>query len=372
MKLRRLLVLSLALAGVLALAGRAWASLWIRETPLSPDGNVYDLNLDSQGTLWISDSGAGEIRSFDPVTGAYTAYLVGGTPSDARSDGAGAVWWADYSNNQLGRLSTSTDQATAWKIPHSLTLYSTALDPSGAVWVSDRWAPSIYRLDPSTNQLCTYALPDQGVSDHLYISGQQLWFGDATNARLVRLQGGTFDWWNLPAGSYPRAIRMAANGQLWWTDPGLSYVGLLDTGQAKITTFTPPTSGEPQMLALFGGKLWYSQQEPGQVVALDPTVAVSETMAVTTGTIAATPACGELLPLDPSTVATSTGQATWTGQDYPTTLDEGGWTIYAMPENSAPWGIAATDRVWLVDQGRQVLASLSPVRPVFLPLALRQ
>jgi streptogramin lyase len=343
----------------------------VRETPLSPDGTVYDLNLDSQGTLWISDWGAGEIRSFDPATGAYTAYAVGGSPSDARSDGAGAVWWADYFNNQLGRLSTSTDEATAWQIPNSTTLYSTALDPSGAVWVSDRWASSLYKLDPGTNQLCTYALPDMGVADHLYADGNRLWFGDAQNARMVRLQGDTFDWWNLPAGSHPRAIRTAGNGQLWWTDPGQSYVGLLDTGQATITTFAPPVSGQPQMLAEFDGKLWYSQQDPGQVVVLDPAVAVNETITATTGTLAVAPACGELQPLDPVTVATTSGEASWTGQCFATTLDEGGWTVYEMPQDSAPWGIAATDSVWLVDQYRQVLAALTPTTEVYLPLLQR-
>jgi streptogramin lyase len=371
MNLRRLLVLSLALSAALALAGRARAGLWVRETPLSPDGTAYDLNLDSQGTLWISDWGAGEIRSFDPSTGAYTSYLVGGSPSDARSDGAGTVWWADYFNNQLARLATSTGQTTAWKIPNSTTLYSTALDPSDVVWVSDRWASSLYRLDPGTNQLCTYALPDMGVIDHLYADGNQLWFGDTHNARIVRLQGDTFDWWNLPAGSQPRGMEMAGNGQLWWTDPGLSDVGLLDTGQAKVTTFTPPVSGQPQMLAEFGGKLWYSQQDPGQVVVLDPAVAVSQTITATTGTLAVTPSCGELLPLDPVSVATTSGVASWTEESYPTTLDEGGWTVYEMPLDSAPWGIAATDRVWVVDQYYQLLVTFTPTTEVYLPLLQR-
>jgi streptogramin lyase len=263
MNLRRLLVLSLALSAALALAGTAWAGLWIRETPLSPDGTAYDLNLDSQGTLWISDWGAGEIRSFDPSSGAYTSYLVGGSPSDARSDGAGAVWWADY-HDQVARLSTSTNEATAWKIPNSTTLYSTALDPTGAVWVSDRWASSLHRLDPGTNQLCTYALPDMGVADHLYMHGDELWFGDTHNARMVRLRGATFDWWNLPAGSQPRAMEMAGNGQLWWTDPGQSYVGLLDTGQAKTTADACAVRRQAVVLAARAGPGGGARSNPGR------------------------------------------------------------------------------------------------------------
>jgi streptogramin lyase len=382
---RRLMTVAVVLVAVVALAGPpAWADLQAQETPLSQTGWAYELNLDSQGTLWVSDYGAKEIRSFDTTSGAYTAYPVGGGPSDARGDGAGSVWWADFDSNRLSRLSTATLVVTIWEIPDSSSLYSTAIDSDGDVWVSESNGPFVYKLDPDTNQLCTYALPDSGVTDYLYVNGKQLWFGDAVNARIVRLQDGTFDWWNLPAGSYPHDLELDANGRTWWTDMYKGYLGRLDSGAATITTFTPPAGGTPTMLALSGGKVWYSQQPPtsgavlipaqppSSVVVLDPAAAAGETSPVTAGSQEATPECRELQPLPPSAVTATTGQASWTGQTYPTALEAAGWVIYQMPGNAVPCGISAADQVWLVDQGRRVLARLGSSAPsvrIYLPLA---
>jgi streptogramin lyase len=375
MKHRRLIAVSVALVAVLALAGpgrAAWADLQAQETPLSPTGWAYELNPDSQGRLWVSDYGAGEIRSFDTATGAHTEYEVGGGPSDARGDGAGSVWWADFNSNRLGRLSTATRQVTTWVIPGSSSLYSTAIDSDGDVWVSESNDSFVYKLDPVSNQLCTYALPDSGVTDYLYVNGKQLWFGDTVNARIVRLQEGAFSWWELPSGSYPRDLELDGNGQIWWTDAGQGVVGRLNSGAAAITTFTPPAGGAPQMLALSGGKVWITQGNPSGLGVLDPAAAASDSSPVTTGSQAAAPTCRELQPLPTYTVTATAGQASWTGRTYPTALDAAGWVMYQMPDGAQPWGIGAAGGVWLVDQGRRALAGVGshtpPVR-IYLPLA---
>jgi virginiamycin B lyase len=368
---KRLITVSFVLIAVLVLAGTAWAGLLAQETPLSPDGWAYELNLDSQGVLWVTDLGAGEIWSFEPTSGARRAYLVGGGPIDAHGDGAGSVWWADSDSNRLGRLSTSANQATIWEIPDSIGLYSTAIDSSGDVWVSDFFDPFIYRLDPDTNDLCSYELPDFGLGGYLHTNGQQLWFADVANARIVRLQDGALDWWNLPVDSYPLDLELDGNGRVWWTDFANGYLGRLDGGAATNTTFIPPDGGAPVMLTLSGGKVWASQQFPSRVVVLDPGAAESETAPVTAGSQKAKTVCRKLLPLAPTPVTASSGQAGWTGQPHMTALDAAGWKTYEMPANSAPWGISAADQVWLVDGGRQVLAQLGPATQTYLPLVQR-
>jgi streptogramin lyase len=378
LKISLSLILALAalLLPLLSIAGAA--GITADETPLNPNGLAYELNIDSPGTLWVSDLGAGEIWSFDTTGVARTAYRVGGRPSDARGDGAGSAWWSDFFSNRLGRLSISTNQATIWEIPGSTGLSNTAIDSSGRVWVSDSDAPLIYRLNPNAdpNQLCTYALPDLGFTKYMVPDGEALWFGDFVNARIVRLQGDSFDWWNLPAGSYPRDLDMDADGGLWWTDRDKGYVGRLDSGAATITTFTPPVSGKPVMLALSGGKIWYSLQLPTRVVELDPAVAASQSMPVTTGSQEAAPDCDELPPLAPTAITATPAQTSWTGQTYPIAVNAPGWRIYDMPAGSTLWGIAATqDKIWLVDQGRRVLARFAPPVPtsnVYLPLLQRQ
>jgi len=87
-------------------------------------------------------------------------------------------------------------------------------------------------------------------------------------------------------------------------------------------------------------------------------VATGTPTSFTSGNQAVNPTCSELLPLAPTAVTTTNDQASWTGQTYTTTLASAGWIIYELPANGSPWGISFTDQVWLVDQGRQVLARL--------------
>ena len=153
MKGRRLLLYFLGLFGLLALAGSAQAALQAQETSLAAGGTAYEVNLDSHSVLWVSDANAGEIRAVSAASGAYTIYPVGGAPSDARGDGAGTAWWADFGSNKLSRLTTGNNKVTTWEIPGSTGLYSTGIDSSGDVWVSDYYAAFLYELDPDGNGL---------------------------------------------------------------------------------------------------------------------------------------------------------------------------------------------------------------------------
>jgi streptogramin lyase len=369
---KHLFFLLLVIISVSAITVPALASLQAQETPLAAGGMAYELNPDSQGILWVSDANAGEIWAFDSISGAYTVYPVGGGPSDARSNGAGTAWWADFSSNQLSRMSTGNNQVTTWLITGSTGLLGTALDSSGEVWASDYNASYLYQLDPATNELCKYTIPDFGVGEYLLLEGGSIWFGDYVNERILRLEGTTFTWWDLPTGSYPRDLALDGSGQVWWTDVSNGYIGRLDAVAGSITTFTPPTSGAPQMLQIVKDRVWYSQQGPGQLVTLDPAIASGSTTSVTSGSQATSPACGELLPQAPVDINPIIGQAAWGGQTYQTELEGAGWTIYQMPVNSAPYGVAVTEQIWLVDQGRQILASVSQSKSTYLPLIFRQ
>src|SRR5512141_171551 len=117
MKNRQVRLGFIILFGVLALVGTVQAALLAREIPLSPTGEATEVNLDSKGVLWVSDGVAGEIRAVVAASGIYTTYTVGGAPADARSDGAGSVWWVDTISSTLGRLSTATFITTIWQIP---------------------------------------------------------------------------------------------------------------------------------------------------------------------------------------------------------------------------------------------------------------
>lgn len=372
-RLRGLLPPFIALACLLALfslTDGARADQPAQETGLNPTGEAYELNLDSQGMLWISDYGAGEIWRVNPPTGSYAIFEVGGRPSDARGDGAGRVWWADFDSNRLGRLSAADGEASIWEIPGSTGLYGTGLDANGNIWATDASEPYLYRLAPASSEVCTYTLPLDGLSEYLVVDGSQIWLGDLVNSQIDRLDTAseTFTWWELPAGSYPEGMALDEDGNLWWADPSLGKLARLEPETNHLITYTQSMVQIPQMISLAGRRVWYT--DPGRVGVLDPNLDPGHVISVTQFSQPAIPSCASQLPPITNTVTVTIGQATWTTATYTTLFDQDGWQVFQLPAGSSPWGIVAGDFVWIVDTGRQVLARIGEQR-VYLPVILR-
>jgi len=375
-RMRVLSPVLLGLASLIALLGLmsgARADRSAQETGLDPAGMAFELSLDSQGMLWISDGSAGEIRRVNPATGACTIFEVGGGPSDARSDGQGLVWWADYDSNRLGRLSVADSQAGVWEIPGEIRLYGTGLDAEGNIWATDATGPYLYRLAPASSTLCTFTLPLDGMSDYLVVDGRYIWLGDSLNGQIDRLDAvsETFALWDLPDASYPEGMAVDGNGNLWWADRALGQLARLEPGANRLITYTQSVIGSPVMLSHAGEQTWYSDQT-GSVGRLDPRLAPGTVMTVPYNSEPAIPSCAPQLPPVTNTVTATIGQAAWNTVVYTTLLDQDGWQVFRLPADSSPWGIvAAEDAVWVVDTGRQVLARIKTQYRIYLPLIAR-
>jgi streptogramin lyase len=364
----------LGLTLTLSLAAVALASLPVSETPLSSTGQAYEVNPDPQGALWISDYGAQEIRSYDPISSSYTIYPVGGRPSDAHSDGAGNLWWADFGSNMVGRFPIAGGSASLWEIPGSTGLYGTGLGANSDFWVTDANLSYLYHLTPSTSEVCTYTLPLDGFSDYLVVSGSQVWLGDWWNNQIDRLDtdADTFTWWSLPVGSRPTGMALDDVGKLWWADPTQGNLGSLDPASNQVITYTQSIVHYPQMLTLVDGLVWYSDQD--QVGILNPALDHGISITITPQSASATPKCSTLAQPTTTTITPTQGQVAWADVTYPSLSSPIGWQVFQLPQNASAWGIAAQgDNIWLVDQGRHVLARLpkQTEAKVYLPLIIK-
>lgn len=354
------------------------AGLPAAETPLNPAGQAYELNRDPGGALWVSDYGAGEVRRVNPTNGDYTAYAVGGGPSDARSDGGSDFWWVDAQFNQVGRLSVAGGSASLWSIPGSIGLYGSGLGSGGDLWVTDLVQPYLYHLTPSVSasELCTYTLPAAGVSDYLLVSGNQVWLGDWQNSRILRLDvtGEQFTGWDLTPGSRPTGMALDGGGNLWWADPTLGLLGRLSPtpGASQVITYTQPGVVNPTMLTLVDDKVWFS--EPTRVGVLDPARAAGKSAGVASATYPGVPTCDPLADPVTTPIAAAPGTASWTDANYASVSSPAGWQVFQLPQGASAWGIAATsENIWLVDQGRQVLAKLPKKAEslLYIPLVMK-
>jgi virginiamycin B lyase len=340
--------------------GIALADLAVQEAGLNSEGEAFEVNADAQGLLWISEYGAGEIWAFDPATGDHTVYPVTGSTADARRAADGSVWWIDQAIDALGRLSPASGDVTMWDLAGAESPFGTAVDELGYVWLSQSRDPQVYRFDVHAGQLCTYTLGVQGGSDYVLADGTAVWLGDRINHQIHRLDpvAGLRTSWDLPGNAWPEGLAMDGLGHLWWADPDLRYLARLEPEADRLTTYPVPLGGStPEMLAVNSHRLWYTEDTLGTLGRLDPFLEVGTSQTLIPKSSALAPTCASIAPLSTGTLISTSGTTVWTGTAYTTTIDANGWRIHELPQDAYPWGIAAAGgQLWVVDNGRQVLA----------------
>jgi streptogramin lyase len=387
MRLARLLApitLGLSLLILLAIVNQATfqhleaAAVDGREAALNHSGQVWEINLDDAGNLWISDFKADEIWQVHPASGAYTIYQELQAPADARLDASGNLWWGDGVEGRFGRLDLATGTAHWWLTPGADSLFGTQIDDQGNFWVAGWAVPALFKFQPEAGQLCTYTLPLEGSADYPIYHDGYLWLGDNANGRLLRLNPANhqFTGWELPAFAYPQGLAVADEGLVWYADPSSSEIASFTPAANRLERYALPFGTDPEMITTQGSQVWYTEDWQGTLGRLDPAVAtpVTETLSPTTSTAA--PSCALVRPVLTETVTIATGNLNWASQSYSATVDSGGWQILQIPYESLPWGIVATDQaIYAVENYSQVLIRLESEieagNDIYLPLLIK-
>jgi virginiamycin B lyase len=113
------------------------------------------IQLDSDGIVWFSQSGAGQIGRFDPKTETFKNYPLPGpipSPYAMNLDKNHDIWYSSEYLDEVGRLNTTTGKVTEYPFPHSeITSREYFLDAQGRMW---------------------YATPSNNKVGYFYLAGQ--------------------------------------------------------------------------------------------------------------------------------------------------------------------------------------------------------
>ena len=377
--IRSLHVLLIGLGCGLVLPASASADLSGIETGLNPAGAAYEINADDQGWLWISDYDAKQVWGIDPTGENYQVYSYPGlgSPSDARRDGDW-LWWVEGSSNFISRISTNDGAFTRWQVSGATRFYGSAVDSEGRLWATSRSSSLLYNIDPELGVQCSFLLPEGGMSYYALHHNGELWLGERTNGRLLRLtiqedelgklDDSPLNWWDLSEDSTPQGLVFDGDGKLWFTDTGIRRIGVLDP-DGGVDGYPLPNAMLPGMIAILDDRVWFSEQGIGGIGQLDPSAAVPASIPYTTGSMTLSPDCVEISASSIGTINITAGETQWETQNYTPVWDSEGWRIFQLPEGSNPWGIASTGSVWFVDTERQVLGKINPIK-IFLPIII--
>ncbi len=365
-----------------------------------------DINTGPDNSLYITDKKNADAVVLNPLTGDYKVYFlaVSQDAGDIQPAPDGRIWYTD-NKDQLGvfdpaECSTAFESCggNVWTFPPLGVNYDIpnigplAFDDQGTGWVGVYAGaiPRFYRVNFTSGanlEYCPYDIGNYKTHDIKFFNGG-LWFGDFATDRILRFDPVTkvLKYWELGSLAYPALLAFDnRDGSLWWGDTNSSRIGHLSFGVTDTLTFyNIPEGGEPWSVTVQAGTVWYSDQD-GKLGRLDPATAeepistpvTAQTQGPFTTTcstlIAALTSGGnyfednnlQFTPFDPVLVPAST---------------QVGWTIYTLPNDGIPYGMAAASgAVFATDSDESPIDAGKLVRigvpheqfKVFLPLIKR-
>ena len=214
--------------------------------PGEPSSEPYDIAF-AAGAVWVTEHAGNKIARFDPLTEVWTEYpipTVGSLPTGLvvlpwNPGNPVEVWFCEKTGNKLGRLLVSesgTGTFTEFPVP----IAGAAPESVDAVFRDAVWFTA-----PGTGQIVQFQL--------------SRWNELEPGSGFYPVQRGS--------GSSPSAIRLAADNQPWFTDPGSNRLGRYMPGTLTLLVWYPVPTADSELAGLdyAGGYVWFSGKKSNQV-----------------------------------------------------------------------------------------------------------
>ena len=203
-----------------------------------PPGQQPDYIQKHNGSIWS-----------DGTPSSHAAHA----PHDAVVDRQGIVWFTDQINPErtLGRLDPKTGKTTGYKLAGSEGIschsHGLVLDASGNIFLNCQDNGTFAKFDPRTEQFTKFPRPDTlpDVGGTLVVDSKGFIWAQ-TNEGAIKLDAKTGNYTGYkqptPGGTY--GITVDKEDKVWFTQPGLNQVVVVDTAGKMSEVRMPPLPGD--------------------------------------------------------------------------------------------------------------------------------
>jgi virginiamycin B lyase len=201
----------------------------------------------------------------------------GSHPHDVAPATDGAIWYTAQGSGELGRLDPATGETHHIKLGDRSAPHGVIVGPDGAPWITDGGLNAIVRVDPDTEQIQTFPLPADrpgaNLNTAVFDKRGVLWFTGQTGI-YGRLDPkvGTVEVFDAPRGRGPYGITTTPDGAVYYASLAGSHIAQIDPETGQATPIDPPTAGQGARRAWADsrGRVWVSEWNAGQVAMYDP------------------------------------------------------------------------------------------------------
>jgi virginiamycin B lyase len=228
-------------------------------TDLSGGANPQSLTMSGPKNVTANFVVAGQSVNFTE----YTLPASASSPSGITAGPDGALWFTEYSANQIGRITTA-GAITERPVPTNLSgPQSIATGPDGALWFTEFFGNKIGHI--TTGGVITeYTVPTSNSGLQFIAAGADgaMWFTENYGNKIGRIStSGAITEYPVPtAAGGPRGITAGPDGAIWFTEINGNKIGRI-TAAGVVTEYPIPTPNSLPQAITRGpdGALWFCE-----------------------------------------------------------------------------------------------------------------
>lgn len=202
----------------------------------------------------------------------------GSRPHDVAPASDGIVWYTAQGSGELGRLDPSTNQTHHIALGQGSAPHGVIVGPDRAPWITDGGLNAIVRVDPETEEVRVFPMPEHigyaNLNTATFDKNGTLWFtGQSGIYGRLNPSVGQIEVYDAPRGQGPYGISTAPDGSVYYASLAGSYIARIDleTGAANILEPPTPDQGARRVWPDSQGRIWVSEWNAGQLAVYDPT-----------------------------------------------------------------------------------------------------
>ena len=232
------------------------------------------------GKSTVIEKNISSIRdSFEPNKFVIEEFPVpsGSHPHDVAPATDGTIWYTAQGSGELGQLDPSTGDTYHIHLGNGSAPHGVIVGPDGAPWITDGGLNAIVRVDPSTKETKIFSLPADNSYANLntatFDQSGILWF-TGQNGIYGRLDPttGHIKTFSSPKGPGPYGISTTPDGEVYFASLAGSYIARIDLETGNVTVLEPPTpdQGARRVWSDSINRIWVSEWDSGKLGVYDP------------------------------------------------------------------------------------------------------
>lgn len=214
--------------------------------------------------------------------------IVGTQPQHITLGSDGALWFAAYNGNYIGRVTTDGSVTNFNVLKPASQPFGIAVGPDNNLWFTEFNGSKIGCITTNGVLVGEFSLPKAGSRPAGIVRGpdNRLWFTEreagkigaiATNAFAVGATG-FFNEYPVPTtNSYPFHIASGPDGNLWFTETGVGKIGRITPAGVVINEYQFTTNCQPfDIVTGADGALWFTEYFGNKIGRISPAGATNE------------------------------------------------------------------------------------------------